>query len=302
MFEKLKNKITNKLNSIKQEEELYKQLLTSAQPIKSLYPLTHQTTEIPEHKQKFITHNCPDINDEKAKIIAQLLALEETMLEVYYAKEILTQKEYFIVPTNLRLWIISTEGYLILPLHQTPIQIVKNNLMSKTVSLNNNLYEINGGTEKITKLITILTNPELRQMIVNEKISYLCGISPIYQKINSINSGISLDKDNNIVFHTKENNTRCHISEVINYELILDNQVCLSKNSYKQTSITGLKNSCYKINLRITKQNQTQILIPILEPSDINTKYESTGTTYKTNIAFATEIINKIKDLTEPKY
>lgn len=298
MFEKLKAKF----NSMKEEDARYQQLLAATKPLQTLYRITQTNEIIYDHKKKFITYNCPDINESKAEIIVKLIPLEETILDAWYAKEVLTQKEYFIIPTNYRLWFINTEVYTIFSLTESQISIVKNGMMSKILLINNVLFEVNGGNDRITKLINILTNPEERQKIITERTSYLCGIAPVYQKINSIYSGISLDKDNNLVIHTKDNNVRCHVSEITNYEILLDNHVYISKDSYKKTGLGVAKNSCYKMSLRLTINNNNQIEISILEPSSVNTKYESTGTTYQANLLFATEIVNKIKELTEPKY
>lgn len=302
MFKKLANSIKEKINNYKEEDAKYQQLLQTSSPIKSLYPLTVSNDKIQEHKIKYITYNCPDINEEKATIITKLIPLQETLLEAYYSKDIITQKEYFIIPTNYRLWIISTEGYITYSLTQSNISIIKNNLMSKVILLNNTLFEINGSNDKITKLLSILTNPEERQNIISKETAYLCGITPIYQKINSLHSGISLDQQNNIVIHTKDNSYKCQVTEITNYELMLDNHTYLSKESYKKTSLGMAKTSCYKMTLRLTINNANQIEMTILEQSDFNTKYESTGSTYQTNLAFAIEIIDKIKDLTEIKY
>ena len=104
------------------------------------------------------------------------------------------------------------------------------------------------------------------------------------------------------VIHTKDNNYKYNVSEITNYEIMLDNHSHISKESYKKTSLGMAKASCYKMTIRLTINNTNQIELPILEQSSFNTKYESTGSTYQINLAFATEIIDKIKDLTEIKY
>lgn len=298
MFDKIKNSIQNKLNTIKEENEKYKELLNTTTILSNLSPLPNQNQkQISEHIIHYITTNCPNINQNKAILIANLIPLEETYLEVYYAKEILTNKEFFIIPTNLRLWIINPTEYIILPLDNHQISIIKNNLMSKTILFNNILLEINGNNEKVDTLINILTNPTLRKNIILERTKYLCGITPIYQNINSINSGISIDKEKNIVIHNKENNHKCNIIDITNYEILLDNQSYYSKDNTQKKVITTFNSSCYQITIRITIQNNYQIIMPILEQNAFGTKYQSHDSIYQNNLNFAMTIIKTLENL-----
>lgn len=297
MFKELLNNINNKYNTIKEENNQYKELLNTTTTFNNLSPLPSQSNkQISEHIIHYITETSPDINQKKANIIANLIPIKETYLSVYYAKEILTNKELYIVPTNQRLWIINQSEYITYPLEGNQISIIKNNIMSKSIIFNNILLEINGNNEKINNLINILTNQIERQNIINEKIKYLCGIVPIYQNINSINSGISIDAYNNIVFHSKENNYKYNINQITNYEILLDNQTYYSKLYQSKTTITSMYNSCYQISIRITIQNNNQIIIPILEPNDLGAKYQIQDSTFQTNLNFAKTIINKLEE------
>lgn len=294
MFEKLTNKITEKINNYKEQESQFKELLQTSTTFNNLNKFELTTIEDQINKINFITNNCPDINDFKAKIISQVIPIQETILEVFYTKEILTNKEYYIVPTNQRLWIITFNEYITLSLDNNTISIIKNNLMSKTILFNNILLEINGTNDKINILINILTNIEERNKIILDKTKYLCGITPIYQKINSINSGISIDNENNIVIHTKDNNYKYNITQITDYEILLDNQIYYSKSSYSKTFIATSKSSCLTMSINLTVDNNI-IKIPILETNSFGNKYESTGTTYQTNLNFAKTIIEKIE-------
>lgn len=298
MFKDLLNNINNKYTTLKEQNNLYKELLNTTDTITELLPISKETdTQISEHLITYITNNSPDISKTKAHLIANLIPITETYLEVYYAKEIKTNQELYIIPTNLKLWIITPTSYKTLPLDSNQISIIKTNFMSKSVLFNNILLEINGNTEKINKLVNILTNINERQFIIKRHTAYLCGITPIYQQINSINSGISIDNNNNIVFHTKENNYKHHITEITNYEILLDNQSYYSKTNISKTSINAMSNSCYQISLRITINNTNQIIIPILEPSSIGSKYNLHDTIFQTNINFTKKIINKLEEI-----
>ena len=295
-FEKTKQEYNIK----KEENATYNQLLGTTTTFKNLFPIT-TTTEPTEYKIAYITNDCPDINKEKAQIIASLIPIDETYLSVIYSKEILTNQEYYLIPTNKYFWIINTKNFGALPYQNQTCQIIKNNLMSKTLLLNNILLEVTGNNTKIEKFINIITNDTYRNQLIQEKTAYLCNLIPIYQKINSIGSGISIDNQKNIVFHTQNRNYKYNIEEIENFEVLLDNQVYISKNSQTSKAIGNFKSDCYQISIRITTKEQQILSIPILEPNTFGTKYTTQDSIFKKNITFATDIINKLNELS-PKY
>ena len=308
MFDKIKNtltnkvnevttKVTNKVNTIKEENARYKELLEKTTTFQNLFPITNLTQETPQHKIAIITTDCPDINKDKATIISKLIPISETYLTVLYATEIKTNKEYYLIPTNKYLWIITQNTYGILQYQNFQCEIIKKNLMSKTILINNILLEITGNDTKINTLISILTNPNIRETIIQEKTNYLCGIIPTYQKINSINSGISLDNNYNIVFHNKNQNYRCTPNDIDYYEILLDNSVILSNKNTANNKLTTFQNSCSQITIKITTKDNQTFIMPILEPNTFNTKYSRQDTTFQTNLNFAYELVNILKQL-----
>lgn len=302
MFKDLINKVQNKYNNIKEENNHYKELLENTTTLKNLNPLPILTPTENTFKITFITNDSPDINKEKAKIVASLIPIDETILIAIYAKEILTNQEYYLIPTNKYLWIINEKNYGIYSYSILNINIIKNNLMSKIILINNVLFEINGSNTKIQTFINIISNPTERETIIKNKTNYLCGIIPIYQNINNIGSGITIDNNSNIVFHTKQFNYKLHYTQIDCYEILLDNQVTFSSKTNTSGKITNFQNSCYQISIRIkTKDNKT-LIIPILEPNSFNNKYQRQDTIFQTNLKFAEEITNKIQSLNPNQY
>lgn len=308
MFDKIKNtltnkvnevttKVTDKVNTIKEENARYKELLEKTTTFQNLFPITNLTQETPQHKIAIITTDCPDINKDKATIISKLIPISETYLTVLYATEIKTNKEYYLIPTNKYLWIITQNTYGIFQYQNFQCEIIKKNLMSKTILINNVLLEITGNDTKINTLISILTNPNIRETIIQEKTNYLCGIIPTYQKINSINSGISLDNNYNIVFHNKNQNYRCTPNDIDYYEILLDNSVILSNKNTANNKLTTFQNSCSQITIKITTKDNQTFIMPILEPNTFNTKYSRQDTTFQSNLNFAYELVNILKQL-----
>ncbi len=301
MFKELINSIEEKYNNIKEENNNLNNLMQTTSTFQNLFPIPELNNESSLYKIEFITNECPDINKEKATLISKLIPVSETYLSVLYAKELLTNEEYFIIPTNKYLWIMNTKNYGAYEYNNIKCSIIKNNLMSKTVLLNNVIIEINGSNSILENFLNIINDNTYREKKIFEKTSYLCEIIPTYQLINEIESGISIDNNNNIVFHSKEKNHKCNITDIDNYEILLDNQVYTSKNITSSTSIGSFQNSCYQINLRITLKDNTIISIPILQQNSFGTKYTSHDSTFKKNLEFAQKIIDKIKELS-PKY
>ena len=297
MFNQAIKNLKDKYNTIKQENDTLDNLLNTTTTFQNLYKIPIQKDNNLEQKINFIQNNCPDINEEKAKLISNIIPIQETYLEVFYAKEIKSNKEYFIIPTDSYLWIISTNEYGAFDYSKLNATIIKNNLMSKIILTMNILLEINGSSDKIDTLVNILNNQEFRNKIIQEKTKYLLGITPIYQKINKLNAGLSIDKNNILVFHNKEESLKCNPKELINYEILLDNQVYFSKNSSTKTTMTSFNISCYQITIRITTPS-TVFILPILEQNSFGTKYTNHDSKFTYSINFAKEIIAKLQTLT----
>lgn len=302
MLKDIMNKIQHQIDTKKKENKDYKILLQKTETFKNMSPILIEDKEISEHKTTFIINECPDLNAEKALIIAKLIPIKETYLTILYAKEILTNQEFYLVTTNKLLWIINQKSYKTENYQNTHIQIIKNNLMSKIILLNNVLLEINGNDAKINNFLNIITNQEYRNQMIIKQSSYLCNITPIYQKINNIHSGISIDNQASIVFHTKEWNYKYHITDLKNYEILLDNQSIYSKNSNTSNKITTFQNSCYQISIKITTNDDKNLIIPILEPNPFGTKYQRQDTLFQKNITFAKSIIDTINNLIPKNY
>ena len=149
MLNKILNSLKNKYQEKKEENDTLNNLLETTSTFETLIPIPELSNDYLEYKTSYITNNCPDINETKAKKITKLIPIDETYLEALYAKELKTKQEYYIRPTNKYLWIINEEKYGAFYYNNLSCSIIKNNLMSKVLLLNNILLEINGTENKI---------------------------------------------------------------------------------------------------------------------------------------------------------
>ena len=301
MLKELLNSIENKYKEKKYENNTLNNLLETTSTFETLKPIPKLQNDYSEYKVAYITNNCPDINEDKAKRISKLIPLEETYLSILYIKEIKTNQEFYLIPTTKYLWLINTKNYVVYYYNNLSCTIIKNNLMSKILLLNNILIEVNGTDLKIKEFIQLINNTEYRNQLIKQKSSYLCEIIPTYQKINEIGSGISIDNNKNIVFHTKEKNYKYTYDQIDNYEIMLDSQIYASKKNNLSKTIGSFQNSCYQMSIRITTKNNQILILPILPPNNFGTKYEGHSSIYIKNLKFANSILNKLNEII-PKY
>lgn len=300
MLKEFVNNIKNKYDTINKENTMLENLLTTTTTITNLFPIENNSSNYSDYIISFITNNSPDINTEKAKIINNIIPQTEIYIDVYYTKEIKTNKEYFLILTTNYLWIINKTNYGAYNFYSLNVSIVKNNLMSKIILLNNVLFEINGTNTKIEKFINFINNKDYREQEINNAFKQFCGISPTYYLRNKNGVGISIDNNNNnIVFHDKKNNYLYNINDIKYLEILLDNTIYFSTNNETSGKIGTFQTNCYSISLRINVDN-LQIIIPILEQNTNGNKYNINDTIFTENINFTKEIINKIESIRKP--
>lgn len=288
--------IKNKLNEMEKTNEEYLNKLNNANIINNLQ-------EIPILEEKnispvILTSKNPNITEDKAKLINNLLPYNETYLEVLYSNEVKTKKEYLIVPTTKYLWIMSLDGYNKYEYTSLRVEIIKKNLLSKVINLANFILEVSSTEEEINNFINIINNKEYRTNLINDTINKY-GDNEIYRTLNKINSGISYDNECNIRFYSKDLYKKYNIKDITNYELLMDNSVIQEKRMKQNSRITSSKNSCYEIKIRITPTDNNIFEIPILEKDTMSQMYQSTSDTYIRNLKYAREIMNKLDHLNE---
>jgi len=290
------DKIKSKINEIEQSNAEYQNKIDHSTTITNL-----NSIEISQEKDispNILTSKNPNITEEKAKLIINLLPLNEIYLEVLYGSEIKTKKEYFIVPTTKYLWIMSKEGYIKFEYTNLKAEIIKKSLLTKTINISNYIFEISNTDEEINNFINIINNIEYRTNLINKEIE-IYGDNETYRILNKIGSGISYDSNQNIRFYSKNINKKYNINDLENYELYMDNNVLQEKRLKQNARLTATKNSCYEIKIRITPKDNNVFEIPILEKDTMSQLYSSTSDTYIRNLEFAKKIMKILDEINE---
>ena len=296
MFKELLNKVQNKYKEKLEENEKYKELLNKVNILPKFYNYSHTLNNKLTISYKLLMDICPDLNENDAIILREVIPIDELILSCIYANECKTNVKFYFIATTKYLWLVNTEGYLKYNYQDLTIEVIKNSMLSKTVLLSNMLFNINGSNEMLLSFIKLFQDSNYREDEINKKLEILCNTIPRIFYLNSLASGISISINNEIVFHTKVFHYKYNIKDIKNYELLLDNTVIEEKKSKHRNRITANKNSCYEMMLRITTDNNT-FFIPILEKNAFSSLYSSTSKEFRENIEFASNIIDILDSL-----
>ena len=296
MFKQLLTKVQNKYKEKLEENEKYNKLLNKVNTLPNFYNYSYSQNNKPTISYKLLMDICPDLNENDAIIIREVIPIDELVLSCIYANECKTNVKFYFIATTKYLWLINKEGYLKYNYQDLTIEIIKNSMLSKTILLSNMLFNINGTNEMLLAFIKLFQDSNYRKNEINKKLEILCNTIPRIFYLNDLASGISIGINNEIVFHTKTFHYKYNIKDIKNYELLLDNTVVEEKKSIHRNRITANKNSCYEMIIRITTDNNT-FLIPILEKNAFSTLYSSTSKEFIESREFASYIINILDDL-----
>ena len=293
---KILDSIKNKINEIEKNNEEYQTILNNSNIITNLIEIKELNRK--DIAPEILENKNSNITKDKAKLIIDLIPVDESILELLYANEIKTKKEYFIIPTTKYLWIISTNGFNKYEYASLKVEIIKKTFITKIINLSNYIFEISNPEEEIINFIKIINEEIYRNNIIN-KTKEKYGDNIIYKIINKNNSGLSYDNDKNIWFFTKDSYKKYNIKEIENYELLIDNNVIQEKRLKQNSRLTSGKNSCYEIKIRITIKDNSIFEIPILEKDSMSQLYQNTSDTYIKNIEVAKKIMEILDNINE---
>jgi len=296
----IKNKIKDLINEKKEQNSLYNIRLKESKKFKLDKDIVAINNNLNEGKWEEYLDICPNINIEQAKIIDSLIPISETVINIFYSRQELDNYYIIFVFTNYKVLLLGNNKYTEKQyMDFNSFENIIKGLMTQIICLDGVLISLDTDKNNLDVFYNLINNSEYRNNYIKEKTKYLCGIKPIYQRLNKINSGISIDSNNIIVFHDKKiNNYAYKYDNILNYELLEDGISVLKKKTLDQNqSMKSVKQNCVNMTLRVTLSNKQVFEISILEPTAFNSSYSHSSTIYIENFKFAKEIIDKLDSL-----
>ena len=300
MFKELVNKVQEKYQQRREDEAKYQELLTSCTTLPQFYSLPKIDKKTFTISYKPLMEGCPDLNESDAIVVRGLIPMEEVCLFCLYATECKTNLKFYFVATTSYLWLINKNGYLKYPYQGLIATKIKEGLMSKTILIGNMLFNIHGLEDTMNEFIRLFQDTNYQSTMLQHQLQFFCNTKPRICYLNDLASGLSIGEHNEIVFHTKQFHYKYDISDIENYELLLDDMVVREKRNKRSTRLTANKSSCYQMSIRITAYNQ-MFLLPILEKTAFSNVYSSTSIAFIDNKKFADTIINLLDELDEKR-
>ncbi len=300
IFSKVNDKVNTFIDNKKEQIDAYNRFIEGSKVFELSNIINVDEDNINEGNVYQYKDMCVYINIEDAKRIASLIDIDETVIYISFVRQKKDDKDFIITLTDKKILVNDKEKYLIYRYDDIKgLYQVNKSLMSQIINFNDIILEIDLNQSDLDIFYNLIMNSNYRNSYALELKKYLCGIIPIYQKINKIGSGISIDNNKNIVFHDRRsNNYLCRCEDISLCELLEDNTpVIKSGMTATGFGIGAAKQECGTMKLRITLINKQVIEITILEPKVFNATYGHTDTTYLKYFAFGKEIIEKIDEL-----
>jgi hypothetical protein len=290
--------VKKKTQEMAQDKAKYEEAVRKSLMFENLMRLDVKEKDVNEGRVEEIAVLCPNLTNDMAKFIYNVVPNWEVFLFVAIVVEKKTSNKYYMVGTNRWIWIINDYCYKIINYNEVYLfEMLKKALMSQVVNFNQIVLTVEDYSSNVDKFIKIVMDKEYRDKEIMNNEKYLCGVIPTYQKLNKIQSGISVDNKGNIVFHDrKKNNIKCVYDDILDYEVLEDQTAVLKKKTDVDShAIPFAKNSCSRISIRITFKNNTLFMMSILEPSAFYSQYNHTDSIYMNNFKFAKEIIELLE-------
>ena len=299
------NKVNDFVNTKKEEYEQYNQRIANSKVFELTTPINVLEDNIVSGNCYEYANMCPYIDESFGKLIDGITPLDETVLSVNYFTQKKDNESYVMVLTNLRIIIMDKEKYHNYNYQEiTKFEIITKSIMTQIIDINDIVISLDVSQEELEIIYNLITNNDYRNNYILEKSKYLCGIRPVYQRLNKISSGITIDDNKNVVFHDKKiNNYLCKYDDILNYEVLEDNTPVLKRKTNESSHMmTFSKKECMHMTLRVTLNNNQVFEINILEPTTFNSIYSHTDSRYTTEFDFVKAIVDKLDSMNDTLY
>lgn len=292
--ENVKNAAIEKKNAIN-EFSILKTKSTHIGPMKP-FVINNQYPQLGKETQ--ILNIGITISLENAKLLNNLLPIDETILDIKNAKEVITEYEYVFAITDKKLWIYNKKEYMTYEFGAVlNFEIINKGVLSQGVKFNNNAFIIDGSEADVTKFINTMMDPNYRASIIKTRTEYLCGITPLKQYTNAIETGITIGTDGHIVLHNGEKNYLIDPHEITMIQLLVNDSVVLTKSLKETSSIVSNPMEARKMSVKVTLNNMSEYTIETMKPNTMATAYKREDSTYITNYTFAKKLVDILAEM-----
>ena len=301
LLDKGKKFVTDNAQKIKEKKEIHDEEVKRFNEVidkKNKLTMNEQicinNTHVQEFNiQKILKMASSSINQDRAKTLAQLIPIEETIINVKYLKEETTGKYYYFILTNQRIYITDLAYYKKMEYNEiTKCEVVVRNVLSKGLNINEIPFTIEGAFDEGDEFTKTLFNAEFRLKVLQENTSYLNGVVPSLQLINKYNAGITIDTNQNIVLHNGSSSNIIKLEDVEYIKLLLDSTVVYLRG-INTTPLTTTKPTCYEMSLNFVTKNG-EYNVQILPRNSLNQAVNAQDTNYIENFEFGKKIINTV--------
>jgi len=275
----------------------YRILTDQSKHLDEFKPYEIKNTNPSLSREQMILSLCLTINVENAKIINNLIPLEEIILDTKRATETKTQMDYFFVITDRKLWILNKNEYKTYEFGTIAIfEIINKSILSQGVNFDNNAFSFEGNEEDVKRFGLILMNVDTRNMAIEDYKKYSCGVISKYELVNHNFRGITIGINDEIVLHNGMELSKLIKAEDIEYvQLLIDNSVVMTRGKTTQSQVSSL-NPCRKMSLKFVLPNEI-FNIDIMPESTMGLLVKVEDTKYQDSLELSKKIIQTIETM-----
>jgi len=238
------------------------------------------------------------ISLENVRLLNNLLPIDETILDIKNTKEAVSEIEYVFAITDKRLWVYNKKEYMIYEFGTVEnFEIINKGVLSQGVKFNNNAFVIDGTEADVTKFINTMMDHNFRDTVIKTRTDYLCGVTPIKQYTNAIETGITISTDGHIVLHNGDQNYLIKPSEITMVQLLINDSVVLTKGLKENNSIVSNPMEARKMSIKVTLNNMSEYTIETMKQNTMSTAYKREDSTYIDNYNFTKNVVDILAEM-----
>ena len=295
------NKGVNKVSEVAKDKKDaindFNLLVTSSKHLEGLLPYEIKNNEPSLGREQMILSSCLTISVEKAKVINNLIPIDETIVNTKMVVESKTLMNYMFVITNKRLWVLNEKEYKTYEFGTVKnFEIINKSLLSQGVKFDDNAFSFEGSEKDIQIFIDTLMNEGVRNQRISEATQYLLGVTPKMQLINMNIAGITLGVNNELVLHNGRASSKLiNLSDLEYMQLLIDNAVILTRGKTTQSQVSSVV-PARKMSVKFVFKGES-FVIDIMPENIINSLVKVEDSTYQASLEFGRKIITTLESM-----